>query len=445
MVPELSASILPDSAACQTGRLTLGGCDLGELAAQYGTPLYIYDRPTLWGQAQRARRAFAPLRARVSFAAKACSTPGVLRIFRDAGLALDAVSAGELEAARRADFEPAAIHLHGNAKSAAELKLAVHLGLHAVVVDNRDELERLEEVCRTTGQRTSVMVRIAPSLEPDTHPHLQTAGKRSKFGVSGASEEGEAIFRHLQASPVLHLIGLHAHVGSQIKDVSVYAQVAQELVTLAKALRRFDLAPTEISLGGGWAVAYRDGDPEVTPDQVAASIGPAFAGTGLRPAVEPGRWLTARAGLALYQVEAVKRVDGRRLVAVDGGMGDNPRPALYGARYTALLPDRVDAPPTGPADVVGRYCEAGDVLVQAVALPEVKRGDLVGVPVSGAYQISMASSYNLVPPPAVVLVEAGRSHLLTRRPTAADLLAWEILPHQAERRGPEVFRGGGVR
>lgn len=427
-LPKGWPAILPDTAAISDDSLWVAGCSLEELAEEYGTPLYVYDELTLRSVARRVRSVFEPLGARVSFAAKACATLAVLRILCQEGLGLDVVSEGELQSGLRAGFQPADVHLHGNCKTVRELEAAVHLGLHAVVVDSEEEVNRLEDICRRLGSTIRIMVRLTLPLEASTHPHLQTSGRRSKFGLYHPSEAEQRVWEALRQSATLQFAGLHVHLGSQIADSSIYRDGAIELLAVAQSLENKGLATDEISVGGGWAVPYLPGGQELSPVSVAQVLTPRFrAAPGIRLAVEPGRALVARSALALYRVGSVKETAGHRVIAVDGGMGDNPRPALYGARYTVLGAARPFAPPAGSADVVGRYCESGDVLARDVALPYVASGDLLCVPVSGAYQLSMASAYNLMPQPAAILVREGQSRLIVRRATIADMLSREIV------------------
>ena len=419
-------AVLPDSAKIDGGGLALTGLRIAALAERYSTPLYIYDDTTLRNEARHVLDAFAPLNARVGFAAKACSTLGVLSILRAEGLGLDVVSGGELEAGLRAGFTATDIHLHGNCKTASELERAVRLGIRATVLDNAAELSQLEKVCANLGKRARVWLRVALSLEAETHPHLRTTGRRVKFGFASPSCELQAGLDEVTRSRWLELSGLHVHLGSQIADAGVYRRAADRLIEIAKSVPGRHSA-LELSLGGGWAVAYRPGDPVLSAEGVAEALAGAFASHDCyQVAVEPGRSLVARSALAVYRIGSIKKRDGVRIVSVDGGMGDNPRPALYGARYAAMLPDRPLDVPVGPADIVGRYCESGDVLARDVLLPATVTGDLVCIPVSGAYQLSMASTYNLVPQPAVILVCDGEARLLTRRATHDDLFAREI-------------------
>lgn len=420
------SALLPDSAGVDGESLAIGGLSLSALSDRFGTPLYVYDEQTVRASARKVLAAFCPLDARVSFASKACDTIAVLRLLQEEGVDLDVVSEGELEASLRAGFRPEQIHLHGNCKSDAELAAAVRLGLHAVVVDNLEELKRLQSMVRMGQSPVRVMLRVSLALEAETHPHLQTSGYHSKFGFGRGSEAEQAALRLLEGTGTLTLTGIHAHLGSQITDLEIYRRMARELVVLGQELRQRGFPLSEISVGGGWGVPYRVGEVGLSGAEVASVLAPIFRGNALRPAIEPGRALVARAAVALYRVGSVKATPGGRIVAVDGGMGDNPRPALYGARYEALLVERATAEPAGTAEIVGRYCESGDVLARDVALPEVAAGDLICIPVAGAYQLSMASSYNRVPPPAAVLVSDGQARLVVRRATIEDVLAREV-------------------
>jgi diaminopimelate decarboxylase len=414
--------ILPDSSDNQDGVLHIGGCSLPELAAVYGTPLYVYDEETLRAQARRVSAAFASSSARVSFAAKACATVAVLRVFREEGLGLDTVSAGEIEAGLRAGFAPAHMHLHGNAKSDEDLARALELDLGAIVVDNLDELRRLESMSLGRSTRARVILRLALSVGAKTHAYLLTSGADTKFGLG--HDELQTALSRLGKSSTLRLIGLHAHPGSQISDARVYTAALASLLETVELVKTHGLGVEEAGIGGGWAVPYVPNDPALAPEDLAASLR-GLLPNRIRLAVEPGRALVARAGVAVYRVVSVKQRPAGRLVAVDGGMGDNPRPVFYGAGYSAIPVNDPAAAAKGSDRLVGRYCEEGDVLAEGVHLPVVP-GDLIAVPTAGAYQLSMASAYNLVPQPAVVLVSRGRARLVTRRASHGELLSREL-------------------
>ncbi|GAC1634326.1 MAG: diaminopimelate decarboxylase [Chloroflexota bacterium] len=430
-VPPLFAHmrhLLPDSAVVTTESITVGGCDLSDLARAYGTPLYVYDESTLRARARATIAAFKYILSRVSFAVKACATPGVLDVMRQEGLTLDVVSAGEIACALRTGFSGNRLHLHGNAKSDVELRMAVEHSV-CVVVDNLEDIENLALICRKLQSRVEVMIRLALALEAKTHPHLQTSGHRSKFGVAYPSRQLDEALMSVSRSKWLCLAGIHTHLGSQISQADVYGRAAQAMVAVARALQDRNFPVSRVGLGGGWAVPYRSDDAELPADSVAAAVTPHFTGSdSLSVAVEPGRALVARAGVALYRTVSVKSTATAQLIAVDGGMGDNPRPALYGTNYTAFAAHATLGHDAVPSTVVGRFCESGDVLSRDVLLPRMARGDVLCIPVSGAYHLSMSSSYNLVPQPAAVMVANGEAHLLTRRATVDDLLAREVFP-----------------
>ena len=419
--------LLPHDCVLSPDDTRIGHWSVEQLASAFGTPLYVYDAATLRHCAREVCETFAHLNARVSFAAKACSTLGVLRCFQQCGLDIDVVSEGELSAALRAGFRPEQIHLHGNCKSDAELQRAVDCGIRAVVVDSADELERLAAVAGELQREVGVMVRLSLPLEAETHPWLRTSGSHTKFGITTQSPEETGVVSMLGQHPRLRFTGLHTHLGSQIADAEIYQRAARLMMHAVARFSQAGLVTSEISMGGGWAVPYTCSDAELPPKRVAAAIASEMSElNGARLAVEPGRALVARSALAVYQVGTVKRTEDGRIVAVNGGMGDNPRPALYGARYSAFVAGRPLDTGVGPADVVGRYCESGDILARDIDLPEVKRGDIIAIPVAGAYQLTMSSSYNLVPQPAVILVDGRDARLITRRQGIADLLQREI-------------------
>jgi diaminopimelate decarboxylase len=395
--------------------------ELGDLARRYGTPLYVYDAATLRSRARAYGDAFAAHRpSRVGYSAKACALVGVLRVLRS--LPVSVASLGELEAAVRAGVSASRCWLHGNAKTDDEIRGAIALGIGTIVIDGEREHERVGAFARR-AQR--VWLRVSPAAVAETHAHLRTSGDQ-KFGVPLAGHRALALARAIAATPRLRLVGVHAHVGSQIADVGTFGRVAAELASFALALRREGTRIGAVCVGGGLAESDGAG-PE--PDL------PAYARTVAEPIhraapdatviVEPGRSLVARAAVAIYRVQDRKTTaSGRTFLAVDGGMGDNIRPALYGARYEAALDGR-HAAATERVTIAGAYCEAGDVLIEDVALPRADVGDLVVVPAVGAYSLAMASNYNHRPRPAVALVDRGRHRLIRRRERTADLFRLE--------------------
>ncbi|MDY6878068.1 MAG: anhydro-N-acetylmuramic acid kinase [Chloroflexota bacterium] len=414
------ASLLPlTSHVTPDGHLRLAGHDTVALAERHGTPLYLYDGATLWHRLAELRETLArhyPGSAQVAYAAKAGFTPGLARRLRAANVGLDVVSGGEMAVAREAGFDPARVHLHGNNKSRAELCAALDWGIGRIVVDNLDELGRLDALAAELGQRVSVWLRLTPALDVDTHPYRKTGHAASKFGLHMLEPNCPATqaLARVQESAWLNTVGLHTHLGSQIFDPTPYAAAVEHLLDFAS----HHLIPAELSPGGGWGTPYVPEDPAPPVDEWIAAVSQAVI-EGCRAQgwplphliVEPGRWLIAPAAVALYRVGTRKTAaDGTLYVAVDGGLADNPRPALYGARYTAFLANRATEPPSGaPVTVVGRFCESSDVLARDVRLPQPRPGDLLAIPVAGAYQLSMASLYNLVSPPTALWLGEDRS------------------------------------
>ncbi len=422
------------------GHLELGGCDVVELAREFGTPLYIFDEAHLRARATQVRDAFSARwqNALVLYATKAYYSPYLARLFTEAGLGIDVTSEGELEIARRVGLDPDKIYLHGNNKTPAEIRAALTQRVTHIVVDNLDEIELLAQLADELDVTPRVLLRLAPAIDSHTHRYLATGVVESKFGLplqTGAVLE--AARRIVQRAPPLTLVGLHAHIGSQIFDVQPYRDTMALLLECAAELHAalgFELQ--ELDLGGGWGVPYTEAQTPLTIEQVAETIVSDVAfhsarlkleTSNLKLVCEPGRALIAASAVALYTVGAVKDIPGvTTYVAVDGGMGDNIRPALYGATYTARVANKMNDTPTQRVAIAGRYCEQGDILIHAVELPRVARGDLIAMPVAGAYQLAMASNYNLIPRPAVIAVSEGNARLVRRRETVEDLLRCDI-------------------
>lgn len=366
---------------------------------------------------------------RISYAVKACPLLGVAALLAGAGADASASSLGEVLAARRAGFAAGRIQLHGNAKTDDELRAALRAGVGRIVVDGADEIEALARIVRRRHAEQPVWLRVSPGITADTHPHLRTGALDSKFGAPLATGDALAQARAIAAVPGLRLVGIHAHLGTQLHEPGRYRELSDALVAFAREVRAATRAPVrEIAVGGGLAIPLRPDDRVLSFDDYAAAVGgPIRDATDLRATIylEPGRSLVGRAGVALYRVVGTKRVPGvRTFVAVDGGMGDNIRPALYGAAYTAVLADRPMAPAQEEVAVAGKYCESGDLLIRSVPLPSARRGDVLAVPGAGAYAVAMASNYNHHVRPAVVLVDGGRARLIRRRERHADI--WRL-------------------
>ena len=415
---------LPETAAVEQGELAIGGLSATELADEFGTPLVAYCERTILA-ATRAYQAAAP-NALVLYGAKAFPNVALLRLLGTEGLGADVSTLGELECALRAGVPGERIVVHGNNKSDEELEAAAAAGARFVVLD------ALEEVERAAGAGVErVLVRVTPGIEADTHPAIRTAHHGSKFGLP-PDQALEAIAAARKAG--LEVAGLHLHIGSQLLDTQA-ARTSVDWLGGFAAQCRNDLGwePEVVDLGGGLGIEYVEGDraPAIA-DFVATlleRLEQAWTLHGLtRPQLilEPGRSLVGRAGVTLYRVGVVKRAsETTTYVAIDGGMSDNPRPQLYGARYGALLANRVDEEPAGSYTVCGKHCESGDVLIESVELPEPRRGDLLAVPGTGAYTLGMGSNYNAVPRPAAVLVADGEARVIRSRESLDDVLRHE--------------------
>jgi diaminopimelate decarboxylase len=419
-MPVVLQELLPDSARVEDGELVLGGVRASELAREFGTPVVVYDEQTLRANA-RNYRAAAP-GALIAYGTKAFPSVAVLRLFAEEGLGADVSTVGELAFALRAGIEGAQLVIHGNNKEDELLRRSVEEGA-LIVLDSLDELERT----RALGAERC-LIRVTPGIEADTHEAVKTAHHGSKFGLP-PGDAVEAIRRFPEC------LGLHAHVGSQLLHFGASLMTVDWLGSFAARLRaELGWTPRVIDLGGGLGARHVPEEPAFTIGEfVGGLVGELERSWALHelPAVElvlePGRSLVSRAGVTLYSVGVVKDAGGATTwVTVDGGMSDNPRPAMYNARYTALLANRADEAPVESYSVAGKHCESGDVLIERVELPQPRRDDILAIPVTGAYTLSMSSTYNAVPRPAAVLVHDGRVRLIRRRETVDDLLALEV-------------------
>ena len=426
------AHLLPGSATFSAqGVLSIGGCSVPELAREFGTPLYVFDRATMVDACRRYQQAFAEYytasTVRFLYASKAYLSPLVARVMMEEGMGLDVVSGGELQVARLAQFPVERIAFHGNNKSPEELRLALQVGVGRIVLDNERELETLTGLAREMGLRPAVLVRVAPDVQTDTHRYLQTGHAASKFGFALGNGEAKAILIRILYEGQLQLVGLHAHSGTMLRETRPYEECLERLFALAFAMHKeTGWWPQEISPGGGWDVDEEGIErlARALQASVAQQLEKCHDGLAAPTLVlEPGRSIIARAGVAVYRIGASKQTAGGvTFVFVDGGMGDNIRPALYGAHYRALAIERAFAPPEETVCVAGRYCESGDVLIERAELPRMRNGELLALPCAGAYALPMSSTYNLVPRPAVVLVDDGAVQLMERRETVDDLL-----------------------
>ena len=394
----------------EAGHLEIGGCDVLELAREFGTPAYVYAEEHIRARAAAYREAFAARtdRFEILYASKAFPHVAANRILSAEGLSCDVASGGELFMALRGGFAPERIYLHGNNKSEAELRYAVEQGVGHIVVDSFDELDRLERIA--PGQ--AILLRVTPGIEPATHAYISTGQEDSKFGI-GLDELPRAIER----SARLVLRGLHAHLGSQVFDLEPFGKLAEVLT----AMGDFPL----LNLGGGLGIAYTSDQQPPSIDEYVETLLKG-APEGVTVLCEPGRSLVGNAGVTLYTVGTVKEIPGvRTYVAVDGGMSDNPRPMLYGARYEADIADRLGG--EHECAVAGKHCESGDVLIRDARLDNPKPGDVLVTPVTGAYAHTMASNYNALPRPPIVFCSGGDARLVTRRETYEDLALRDVV------------------
>jgi diaminopimelate decarboxylase len=411
--------LYPSDSAVSDGRLAIGGCDAVALAQEFGTPAYVVAEEDLRARAREFTAALADHHhgpGEVVYASKAFPCTAVLRLFAEEGLGCDVASGGELHLALRAGFDPAKLYLHGNAKSDAELRMALDAGVGTIVVDHPAEAERLEALV-PAGRRQRVLLRVTPGVDADTHEKILTGQAGSKFGMPPAAAR-ELAARTWQR---LEIAGLHMHIGSQILDTAPWRRAIAALASVGE-FEAYDL-------GGGLGVPYTRDDPPADPRAwVGALVEAAHAevGTARTLIVEPGRALVAAAGVTLYTVESVKDgVGGQRIVAVDGGMSDNLRPMLYGAAYEADVADRIGGAGVD-CQVVGKHCESGDVLVRDALLPDPRPGDVISIPVTGAYGHAMANNYNGVLRPPVVFCAGGAARAVVRRETLEDLHARDL-------------------
>ena len=430
-------NVLPDTARIAAdGQLVIGGCRAFELAQEYGTPVYVLDEATLRNRCRSFVEEFNRLYpgTRVLYASKAYINPALARIFHEEGLGLDVVSGGELAVAQAAGFPLGNVYFHGNNKTPDELEEAVKLDIGRVVVDSFHELDLLNRIAADAGKSQNILIRVSPGIDPHTHAYTTTGIIDSKFGFSIQTGDAGRAIRQALAAPNLNLRGLHFHLGSPIFELEPYQAATDLVLRFAAGFREEGLELQEFSPGGGFAIAYtRDQQPPAIAEYAKAIVETLEATCnelGLaRPAllVEPGRSIIGPAGVALYRVGAIKDIPGvRKYVSVDGGMGDNIRPALYQASYEVISANKANSGVTETVTIAGKYCESGDVLASDVLLPTAEPGDVIAIPASGAYCPSMASNYNLNPRPPMVLVREGQSRLIRRRESYQDLMLCDL-------------------
>jgi diaminopimelate decarboxylase len=422
--PIAGSAVFPrGSRVNEEGHLEIAGCDLVELAEEHGTPTYFYAEDDVRSRAREYREAFESrgVDYEVLFASKSLPCTAAYRLFAEEGLSVDVASGGELHMALKAGFDPDRIHMHGNNKSDEEILFAARAGIRHLILDSFDEIERCE---RLLEEPQRVLIRVTPGIKPSTHDYITTGQLDSKFGFGLEDGLAARAVERVLASDKLELVGLHAHIGSQIFELEPYTLAIRALGELAGDWCRV------VNVGGGLGVAYtaEDEPPSIDAyvDVKVQGVAEVF-GSGVRILVEPGRSLVANAGVTAYRVGTVKEIPGvRTYVAVDGGMSDNLRPMLYGARYEAVIADRAGAPTDALVTVAGMHCESSDMIVRDASLAEPAVGDVLVTPATGAYGYAMASNYNGVPRPPVVFCRDGEARVVVRRETYEDLTARDV-------------------
>ena len=421
------------------GHLMLGGCDALDLAAKFGTPLYVMEEDVIRKICRRYVSALEAYKGggKVLFAGKAFMTTAMCKIVQSEGLGLDVVSGGELYVAINAGFDMKNVYFHGNNKTRDDLQMAVDAGIGCVVIDSMNEIKMLAGIAADMGRVQDVLVRIKPGIEAHTHDYIKTGQVDSKFGFGIGDGQGMQAIKDILGQSSLNLVGIHCHIGSQIFELSPFRDAVDVMLDyLLQVKEETGFEMSEIDFGGGYGINYTKDDDPLRPDQYVKTMldeltercenkginCPSFV-------IEPGRSIVGEAGTTLYTVGNIKTIpDVRTYVSVDGSMADNPRPAMYQAAYTCALAGKMNAPDFGVVSIAGRACESGDMLVWDAMLPRVEVGDVLAVFSTGAYNYSMASNYNKLPHPAVVLVKSGRAERMVKRQTFDDLVRNDVVP-----------------
>lgn len=444
-VPPIDPGLLPRTAVIDAdGRMSIGGVDCEQLADEFGTPLYVYDETEL---RERCREYRATFPGGVAYASKAFLCGAMAQLVDEEGLDLDVATGGELAVALASDFPAERIVVHGNNKSVAELRSAMVAGVRSIVLDSHDEFERIEALARDESLPSpALLVRVNPGIDAHTHEYLATGATDSKFGFSLEFGDAFSIIERIARSNAARFAGVHSHIGSQIFRSDVFEAALDRLVALIRKVETdLGLTAEELGIGGGLGVRYVASDDPPSIAEHAAAVHRNFAkllvahGVAHHPRLttEPGRSIAGPAGVTLYRVGTIKEVPGiRTYVSVDGGISDNPRPALYGAEYETFVPTRAALDRTRAVTIAGKHCEQGDLLVRDARVPaDLAVGDVLATPCTGAYGHSMASNYNAMPRPAVVFVHSGRARLVVRRESVDDLLARDLVA-TPDRLGP---------
>ncbi len=424
-----------------SSHLEIGGCDCVELAKKFGTPLYIMDEELIRKNCRRFIEAFSSNYPDIEivYAGKAFLTTAMVKMIDQEGLSLDVVSGGELYTAFKAGYPMEKIYFHGNNKTPEEIEMALKLGVGHIVADNATELEMLDYIASSMNVMQNVILRVSPGITGNTHQYIQTGQLDSKFGFPLYQDSAYNAIKGLMCSENLIFQGLHCHIGSQISDVAAFSLAARSMVQFAARLKYELDAPVKIlNLGGGFGIYYTEEDAQLDPanfaDSITSSVRSSLEEYNLplpRLVVEPGRYIAGNAGTTVYTVGSTKDIPSvRKFVFVDGGMADNPRPALYNAKYQAAVANRMNGNSHEKVTLAGKCCESGDILIKDIELPPVCQGDLIAIFSTGAYNYSMASNYNRLPKPAAVLVNKGKADLIVRRESYDDVIRNDIIPER---------------
>jgi len=435
--PELA--LLPLTAEVNNqGHLIIGGCDVVDLAEEFGTPLYLFDESTLRRKCREFKDEFCKYYpdTLVIYASKAFLNKALALIFTEESLGLDVVSGGELSIAHSVGFPLDKVYFHGNNKTTEELNLALDWGVGRVVVDNFYELKLLNKLAKEKGTSQNILLRLTPGVDPHTHQYTTTGTIESKFGFPLATGQAEEAVNQALSASNLNLLGFHFHLGSPVSEIQPYELAMEIVLRFAQEMgKKFGFSLGEFDIGGGFAIPYTLDSEVPTIDDYARALTGKLNGLiselGLsrpRLIIEPGRAVVGQAGVALYKVGAIKEIPGiKKYVCVDGGISDNIRPALYGAKYEALVANKALEAEREVVTIAGKLCQSGDILVRDVNLVSVHPGDTMAIPVCGAYSIPMSSNYNAMPRPAIVMVKEGRARLIRRRETYQDLMSLDLI------------------
>lgn len=442
---ELNKRIWPTTAAFKNGQLELGGCNVADILNRFGSPIFILDEADFIDRVDKWRKefesSFGTRAGEIYYAAKAFISVEVAKIINECGIGLDVCTGGELAVAKAANFPGSRMELHGNNKSEVEIRAAIDYRVKTIVIDSQQEIARVARIAHEKGVTQDVMLRLNPGVEAHTHEFIATAHEDVKFGFSIASGAAWEAILEVSKHESLRLMGVHAHIGSQIFVADGFAETATRLIkVLARYQAEFGIALENLDLGGGFGIAYTDRDEPMAASEILPNLKRIVDGECAKHGIdvplisfEPGRALIGPSMVTLYRVGTTKEVElesgkNRLYVSVDGGMSDHIRTALYGAEYTAMLADRVSHALTRDCRIVGKHCESGDIIINSIELPgDIAPGDILAVPATGAYGRSMASNYNHVPRPGVVLVLNGTARTIVRSETEADLLALDVV------------------